>query len=243
MIEDRVWTRKPGPDVAGGDSVIPIRDNIRSRSVPITGYILIIGTAIVFIKELMLEDRLLNQAVATYGLVPAAFLAGLERNAADIAVYLPLITNLFLHGGWLHIIGNLWYLKIFGDNVEDYLGHGRFLLFYLLCGVIANLVQVFVDPASTVPTIGASGAISGVLGAYFISFPLAKVSTLIPIFFFVTVIEIPAMLFLGLWFFLQLQSGTASLYMTGTNVAWWAHVGGFAAGVILIKLFPRRNRY
>ena len=243
MIEDIARTRNTGPDVAGGDSVIPIRDNIRSRSVPISGYILMISTALVFIKELMLEDRLLNQAVATYGLIPAVFLAGLERNAADIAVYLPLISNLFLHGGWLHIIGNLWYLKIFGDNVEDRLGHGSFLLFYLLCGIIANLVQVIVDPTSTVPTIGASGAISGVLGAYFVSFPLAKVSTLVPIFFFVTVIEVPAMLFLGLWFFLQLQSGTASLYMTGANVAWWAHIGGFAAGVVLIKLFPRRSSY
>jgi membrane associated rhomboid family serine protease len=223
--------------------VIPIRDNIRSRSIPITGYILIISTAVIFMKELMLEDGQLDQMVATFGLIPAVFLSGLDSRLTDITVYLPLVTNLFLHGGWLHVIGNLWYLKIFGDNVEDRLGHGNFLIFYLLCGIIANLAQVIVDPASTVPTIGASGAISGVLGAYFISFPLAKVSTLIPIFFFVTVIEIPAMLFLGLWFVLQLQSGTASLYMAGTNVAWWAHIGGFAAGVILVKLFPRRNSY
>jgi len=223
--------------------VIPIRDNIRSRSIPITGYILIVITAFVFFKELMLDDRGLDQVVTTFGLIPAVFLTGLNRNIADVTVYLPLLTNLFLHGGWLHIIGNLWYLKIFGDNVEDRLGHGNFLIFYLLCGVIANLVQVMIDPASNVPTIGASGAISGVLGAYFISFPFAKVSTLIPVFFFITVIEIPAMLFLGLWFLLQLQSGTASLYMAGTNVAWWAHIGGFAAGIVLIKLFPRRNSY
>lgn len=223
--------------------MIPIRDNIRSRSIPITGYILIISTAVIFIKELMLEDGQLDQVITTFGLIPAVFLTGLDSRVTDITVYLPLVTNLFLHGGWLHVIGNLWYLKIFGDNVEDQLGHGNFLIFYLLCGVIANIAQVIIDPASTVPTIGASGAISGVLGAYFISFPLAKVSTLIPIFFFVTVIEIPAMLFLGLWFVLQLQSGTASLYMAGTNVAWWAHIGGFAAGVILIKLFPRRNSY
>lgn len=223
--------------------MIPIRDNIRSRSIPITGYILIVITAFVFFKELMLDDRGLDQVVTTFGLIPAVFLTGLNRNIADVTVYLPLLTNLFLHGGWLHIIGNLWYLKIFGDNVEDRLGHGNFLIFYLLCGVIANLVQVMIDPASNVPTIGASGAISGVLGAYFISFPFAKVSTLIPVFFFITVIEIPAMLFLGLWFLLQLQSGTASLYMAGTNVAWWAHIGGFAAGIVLIKLFPRRNSY
>lgn len=223
--------------------MIPIRDNIRSRSIPITGYMLIVTTAFVFFKELMLDDRGLDQVVTTFGLIPAVFLTGLDRNIADVTVYLPLLTNLFLHGGWLHIIGNLWYLKIFGDNVEDRLGHGNFLVFYLLCGVIANLVQVMIDPASNVPTIGASGAISGVLGAYFISFPFAKVSTLVPIFFFITVIEIPAMLFLGFWFLLQLQSGTASLYMAGTNVAWWAHIGGFAAGIVLIKLFPRRNSY
>lgn len=223
--------------------MIPIRDNIRSRSIPITGYILIIATAFVFFKELMLDNRGLDQVVTTFGLIPAVFLTGLERNLADVTVYLPLLTNLFLHGGWLHIIGNLWYLKIFGDNVEDRLGHGNFLVFYLLCGVIANLVQVMIDPTSNVPTIGASGAISGVLGAYFISFPFAKVSTLVPIFFFITVIEIPAMLFLGLWFLLQLQSGTAALYMAGTNVAWWAHIGGFAAGIVPIKLFPRRSSY
>lgn len=222
--------------------MIPLRDNIRSRSIPLVMYGFILLNGYVFYQELSMGDAALTRVIHTFGVKPYDFLQGLANQPGNLFLYVPLITNLFLHGGWLHIIGNMWYLKIFGDNIEDRIGHGNFLLFYLICGVAANLVQIILDPAARVPTIGASGAISGVLGAYLVCFPRAKVSTLIPIFIFFTIIDIPALLFLGLWFILQLQSGAASLVMAGTNVAWWAHAGGFLAGMLLIPLFPQRAR-
>lgn len=224
--------------------MLPIRDNIKSNSFPLVAVALILLNFYVFYQELILSDREFNRFLLTYGLVPAEFIAGIGRTSFDAAVYTPLVTNLFLHGGWMHIIGNMWYIWIFGDNIEDRLGHFRFLVFYVLCGIAANLAHIFIDPGSTVPTIGASGAVSGVLGAYLVTFPRAKVLTLVPIFFFLQIIEIPAMLFLGLWFLLQLQYGTISLLAAGTNVAWWAHIGGFVAGMLLIKLFtPRRSTW
>lgn len=221
--------------------MIPIRDNIRSNSTPIVGYCLILLNAYVFYQELVVDELVLDWILEQFGLIPIELMSGIAKNPLHPLLYLPLVTNLFIHGGWLHIIGNMWYLKIFGDNIEDRLGHFGFLVFYLLCGIAANLAQVFIDPSSDIPTIGASGAISGILGAYLLSFPWAKVSTFVPIFFFFTVVEIPAIIFLGFWFYLQLQSGTASLTMVGSNVAWWAHVGGFMAGAILILLFPKRR--
>ena len=223
--------------------MFPIRDNIPSRSTPFVMYGIILFNACIFYNELVVSDAELEKMVGFFGLIPFEFMQGLSANPVNIFVYVPLITNLFLHGGWLHIIGNMWYLKIFGDNIEDRMGHGMFFLFYILCGVVANIVQIIVDPASQIPTIGASGAISGVLGAYSVCFPSAKVSTVVFLFIFLTVIEIPALLFLGLWFFMQLQSGAASLFMAGSNVAWWAHIGGFLAGIVLVKLFPKRQSY
>ncbi|MBP2639543.1 MAG: rhomboid family protein [Firmicutes bacterium] len=223
--------------------MFPIRDNIPSRSTPFVMYGIILFNACIFYNELVVSDAELEKMVGFFGLIPFEFMQGLSANPVNIFVYVPLITNLFLHGGWLHIIGNMWYLKIFGDNIEDRMGHGMFFLFYILCGVVANIVQIIVDPASQIPTIGASGAISGVLGAYSVCFPSAKVSTVVFLFIFLTVIEIPALLFLGLWFFMQLQSGAASLFMAGSNVAWWAHIGGFLAGMALVNLFPKRQSY
>lgn len=221
--------------------MLPIRDNIKSASFPLFAVSLIVANFFVFYREIILSDQELNSFILTYGLVPASFMDNLNRGFTTLSAWSPLLTNLFLHGGWMHIIGNMWYIWIFGDNVEDRLGHMRFLLFYLLCGIAANLTHIFIDPGSTVPTIGASGAISGILGAYLVTFPWARVLTLIPIFFFIQFVEIPALIFLGLWFFIQLQYGTASLLMTGANIAWWAHIGGFIAGMILIKLMaPRR---
>lgn len=222
--------------------MIPIRDNIRSRSIPVVGCGLILLNAYVFYQELIVNESVLDQILDQYGLIPVDLVSELIKNPLQPLLYLPLVTNLFLHGGWLHIIGNMWYLKIFGDNIEDRLGHFGFLVFYLLCGIVANLAQIFFDPSSDIPTIGASGAISGVLGAYLVSFPWAKVSTFVPILLFFTVVEIPAIIFLGFWFYLQLQSGTASI-MAGSNVAWWAHIGGFMAGMILISIFPKRRHY
>jgi membrane associated rhomboid family serine protease len=151
---------------------------------------------------------------------------------------------MFLHGGWLHVIGNMLYLYIFGDNVEDILGHGRYLIFYLLCGVASFLVQILFQSNSMVPNVGASGAIAGVLGAYILLFPRARVVTLLPIFIFFTVVEIPAYIFLGIWFLIQFFSGALTLgraeALSG-GVAWWAHIGGFLVGMLLIKLMAPRG--
>jgi membrane associated rhomboid family serine protease len=215
--------------------VIPLRDNIRSRSFPFITILLIVVNFYSFYQELILSDATLNSFIENYGLIPAVFLANLTRHPLDIATYIPFISNLFLHGGWMHIIGNMWYLWIFGDNVEDCLGRLRFLCFYLACGIIANLAQIIVDPASVVPTIGASGAISGVLGAYLLLYPRARISMLIPLFPFFPVFQVRAMFFLVFWFLLQLQSGALALISTSANIAWWAHIGGFVAGMVLVK--------
>ena len=178
--------------------------------------------------------------VGVYGMTPAHFTGAIHSVSLNPFSYLPLVTNLFLHGGWLHIIGNLWFLWLFGSSVEYCLGHAHFLLFYFVCGIVANLTQVFFAPASLVPIIGASGAISGILGAYAVCFPFAKIKTLVPLFFFFTIIEIPALVFLAIWFIYQLQSGAASLSMGGSGIAWWAHVGGFVAGALLNRLWLKR---
>jgi membrane associated rhomboid family serine protease len=151
---------------------------------------------------------------------------------------------MFLHGGWLHVIGNMLFLYIFGDNVEDILGHGRYLAFYLLCGVASFLVQILFQSNSMVPNVGASGAIAGVLGAYILLFPRARIVTLLPIFIFFTVVEIPAFIFLGIWFLIQFLSGAMTLGRTSPlsgGVAWWAHISGFLVGMLLIKLMAPRG--
>jgi len=235
---------KPSLSLRGeGEKMIPIRDNNPTYSKPFVMYGIILLNVYVFYREVVISDPMLQRIIFDFGLVPAELVQGVTQNPLHLGIYIPLITNLFLHGGWLHIIGNMWYLKIFGDNIEDRIGHGQFLLFYILCGIVANVAQVIIDPASQTPTIGASGAISGVLGAYVLCFPWAKVSTLVPIFFFLTIIDIPALLFIGFWFYLQLLSGTAALTTAGSNVAWWAHIGGFVAGMILVVLFPKRQYY
>jgi membrane associated rhomboid family serine protease len=214
--------------------VFPLRDNISSRSWPLVTFLLIIANFCVFYQELSLSDPALNRLIGAWGLVPAQFIADLANRPLSPDTYLPLVANLFLHGGWLHIIGNMWYLWIFGDNVEDCLGKTRFLYFYIICGIIANLSQMVVDPGSTVPTIGASGAVSGVLGAYLMLYPRARISVFI--FILLPIIQVRAWLFLPLWFLLQLQNGTLSLFMSGANIAWWAHIGGFLGGMVLARL-------
>ncbi len=221
--------------------MFPLRDNIPSRSRPFVTVLLIAANFYFFFQELLLSDAALTNFIHTWGLVPASFLAGVARDPLDFTVYLPLFTDLFLHGGWLHILGNMWYLWIFGDNVEDSLGKVRFIYFYLFCGLIANAAQIIADPASTVPTVGASGAISGVLGAYLMLFPRARVATLIPLFPIFPIIQIPVLLFLPLWFLIQLQQGAAALFTHGSDVAWWAHIGGFAAGFALARIVRPRQ--
>jgi len=172
----------------------------------------------------------------------ALFLQGSPRYTLA-QVLLPFLTSMFVHGSWMHVIGNMWFLYIFGDNVEDYLGHFKYLVFYLLSGLIAMTLQVAIYPNSTVPTVGASGAIAGVLGAYFILYPRARVLT----WFFVFLFYIPAWVMLGYWFVLQFLAGAATLSMANATrdvggVAVWAHVGGFVAGVVMIKIFPERRQ-
>ncbi len=213
--------------------MIPLRDVIPSRTTPYITITIIILNALAWLFEVSLDPEVLNRFLAVYGVVPAYFSAP------------TLITSMFLHGGWMHIIGNMWYLWIFGDNVEDQLGHGRFIVFYLLCGVAAGLGQVFMDPSSTLPTIGASGAIAGVMGAYFVLYPRSRVLTLIPLIIIWEVIELPAFVLLGFWFLLQLFSAgsiavTASSHGSG-GVAFAAHVAGFLVGMAGVFVFRKRQ--
>src|SRR5437660_701208 len=227
--------------------MIPLRDATPRFSTPYITYFLIILNVVVFLYEAMLgapSHAALNALLFQFGVVPrvdTAILAGSTALSPALAV-IPLFTSMFLHGSWMHVIGNMWFLQIFGDNIEDYLGHFKYLVFYLLAGVLAMLTQFLVNPNSGVPTLGASGAIAGVLGAYFILYPKARVLT----WFFVFVLWIPAWIILGYWFVLQFLSGAAtSLTYEGHNVggvAFWAHVGGFVGGAIMIKLFPERRR-
>ncbi len=213
--------------------MIPLRDNIRTKSIPFMTYILIGANVLMFLVELSLGPNL-QRFIYIFGVVPQKVLyAVFEVPQLIPYAIVPFFTSLFLHGGWLHLLGNMLYLYIFGDNVESALGHVRYLIFYLGCGVAASLTHLLANPSSNAPTVGASGAIAGVLGAYFLLFPRAKVVTLVPIFFFITFIEIPAILFLGLWFLIQFMSGSISHGTGGaaTGVAWWAHIGGFAVGV------------
>ena len=201
--------------------MFPISDVIPSRTTPVVTVGLIVLNAMAFLYELNLSDAELDRLARTAGTVPAEF------SFADV------LTSMFLHGGWLHFLGNMLYLWIFGDNVEDSFGHARFLLFYLVCGAAAALTQVALHPSSTVPMIGASGAIAGVMGAYFVLFPQSRVLAGVFIIFFIDVIEIPAIFFLGIWFLMQLFSGVGSLVQTADGgIAFFAHVGGFAAGAV-----------
>jgi membrane associated rhomboid family serine protease len=223
--------------------VIPIRDTIRSRTAPVVTVALIVINVMVFLHEIALGPYI-ERFVYAYGLIPRRFVYW-PGDALDPMRLLPLFTSMFWHGGWLHLIGNMLYLWIFGDNVEDRLGHLRFLLFYIVAGAAAGLTHVALSPTSMLPTVGASGAIAGVLGAYLVTFPRSRVLTFVPIFFLPWFVEVPAVVYLILWFLMQLLEGIGSLGASVEigGVAVWAHVGGFVAGVVLVKLLqpPRRR--
>ncbi len=179
--------------------------------------------------------------VITYGFIPAEFSRGLDLPPfTGFPIWLTLFTSMFLHGGLLHVLGNMLYLWVFGDNVEGAMGRGRFLVFYLLCGAAAGMAQYALNPQAPIPLVGASGAIAGALGAYFMLFPTARVLTVIPILFFIRMVSIPAVIVLGIWFLLQLLNSAAS-FGASTGVAWFAHIGGFAAGMVLILAFRRKD--
>jgi membrane associated rhomboid family serine protease len=223
--------------------MIPLKDDNPTEITPIVTVSLIGLCSLVFFYQFSLVDRLGQLFVYQYGAIPAV-LFGLETLPQDVATIptsFTLITSMFLHGGLMHLIGNMLYLWIFGNNIEDAMGHSRFILFYILCGIAAAFTHALTDPGSTVPMIGASGAISGVLGAYLLLYPRASVLILIPLGFFTRMMYVPAGFVLGLWFLLQLISGGASLGRGGGGVAWFAHVGGFVAGMLLIGLFKRRS--
>lgn len=219
--------------------MIPIRDTIPSARVPIVNYSLIAVNLLLFLYEISLGEDLLP-FLDRYAVVPARLLGGGPGAAGSL--FTP-VTAMFLHAGWFHVLGNMLYLYIFGDNVEDAFGHARYLFFFLACGVASFAVQIAFQSASAVPNLGASGAIAGVLGAYFLLYPRARVVTLLPLFVFFTFVEIPAVVFLGLWFLMQFASGAASLGRpAGTGgVAWWAHIGGFLAGIVFLKLLGGRG--
>ncbi|HTO94750.1 MAG TPA: rhomboid family intramembrane serine protease [Bacteroidota bacterium] len=219
--------------------MIPLRDTVKSKTVPFVNYALIAMCGLVFLYELSLGERA-SHFIRTAGVTPAAVAETLFRGHMEARPALTLLTSMFLHGGWMHLLGNMLYLYIFGDNVEDRLGHGAYLVFYLLCGVGSALVQVYMQQSSAAPLIGASGAISGVLGAYFLLYPRARVLTLIPLFVFFPVVELSAFFFLGFWFLLQFLQGALSAgagEAASGGIAWWAHAGGFVVGAVLLPLF------
>ena len=198
---------------------------------------IILANAVAFFYELRIGPSALNGFINTWGLVPVRLWS--DPQSAWVTIF----SAMFLHGGWFHIVSNMWVLFIFGDNVEDRMGSGQYLVFYLLSGVAAGLMQAFLLPGSAAPMIGASGAIAGVLGAYLVLFPRARILSLVPIFFIFTLIEIPAIIFLLFWFASQLFSGFLSLGgASGSGVAWWAHIGGFLFGLLSMFVFARRRR-
>src|SRR3954467_9377458 len=226
--------------------MIPIRDDTPRYTTPYVNYLLIALNTLVFLFEVSLNAETRQVFVYQFGVEPVRVLSalGLAHVYAPHPSVMPLLTSMFLHASWLHLIGNMWALWIFGDNIEDYLGHFSYLIFYLISGLAASLLHVVINANSTVPSVGASGAIAGVMGAYFLLFPSARVLTLVP-FFVVFFTWLPAGLVLGYWFVVQFLSGTAGVISTaartGGGVAFWAHVGGFAAGAALVKLFPARR--
>ncbi len=227
--------------------MIPIRDTIPRQHFPFAIWALIAVNVYVFIRELALPLDSTEQFIYLFGLVPARFThPGWAASVGFPHSYWPFLTTMFLHGGWLHIIGNMWFLWIFGDNVEDRMGPVRFLVFYLLCGLAAGVVHVLTNPGSRVPAVGASGAIAGVMGAYVALFPRARIVAMFPIFFYPVFFQVPAFIYLGFWFFMQFFSGTLAIatHREVSGIAWWAHVGGFGAGILTFSLFlrPREPR-
>ncbi len=214
--------------------MIPLRDTQPSYSPPIATIAIISLNVLIFLYQLSLSPYETNYFIAHYGLIPDRF------------HYSATVTSMFVHGGWLHIIGNMWFLWIFGDNVEDVLGHWKFAIFYLLCGITAAFVHAYLNADSRVPTVGASGAIAGVMGAYLVKFPHSRIVTLLPIVIFFTTIEVPAYFMLIYWFVIQVFSGVGSIGYSNLSrggVAWFAHVGGFLAGIILVYAMGTHRRF
>jgi rhomboid family protein len=223
--------------------MIPLKDDQPRYSTPFVTWFLLALNIAVFLFEVALDDQSRNLFVYQFGVVPTQVTDSLASGSFGNG-FLPILTSMFLHASWLHLIANMWVLAIFGDNIEDHFGHFRYLLFYLASGLGASLMHIVFNLDSTIPSVGASGAIAGVMGAYFLLYPTARVLTLVP-FFFIFFTWLPAWLVLGYWFIVQFLSGTATAIATASKtsggVAFWAHVGGFATGIALVKLVPRRR--
>ncbi len=224
--------------------MLPFRDYNPSRTFPlVTIAIIVLNCAVLlymYYLQIAVSDKALDQFVHTYAVIPHAFVYPGNSGIPWWTIF----TAMFMHAGFVHLAGNMLYLWIFGNNIEDIMGPVRYLCFYLLCGVIATLTHIFMNPASTLPSLGASGAIAGVLGAYLVKFPRAQVDSCLFLFVFVTVVRLPAMVVLAFWFILQFFQGVAALTKTqqSAGVAFWAHIGGFVAGMILVNLFAKRDR-
>lgn len=240
----------PAATPAGLEAVFPIRDDNPHFLMPFVTFGLIAANGLAwFGLQGLGSEPLLSRSVCTLGLIPGELLGTLpagtvvplsDQSVCQITAepsWITPLSSMFLHGGWFHILSNMWFLWIFGNNVEDSMGHARFALFYLLCGLAAAAAQVYSNPDSSLPMVGASGAIGGVMGAYVVLYPRVHVHLLIVLGFYVTTVAVPAILMLGYWFLLQLVGGFGSLASEGGGVAFWAHAGGFAAGVVLIPFF------
>lgn len=227
--------------------MFPLYDNVRARSYPFVTFAIIILNVLAFIFEIS-RGAEIEEFVQTFGFVPARYSRGIVHpEYSMIEQILPFVTSLFLHGGFFHLILNMWFLWIFGDNVEDRMGHVRFAIFYLVCGLLATVTHFLTNLDSTLPSVGASGAIAGVMGAYFILFPGAMVTVLVPFFFIPLFFDIPAFFFLGFWFIMQFYGGYVTLLSPVEHVrgiAWWAHAGGFLGGMMLVFVFKKsKNKY
>lgn len=220
--------------------MIPLKDNMPTRHAPVVTLAIIGLNTYVYLKEFLLGPRASQRFIFYYGLIPCGLTGSCEIVGRAFSSEVTLLTSMFVHAGFFHFAGNMLYLWIFGNNVEDSMGKVRFAIFYLLSGLGAAAAQILVSPASRIPMVGASGAISGVLGAYLLLFPHARVLTLIPLGFFTQVAEIPAVIVLGFWIVVQLLNGLLTFNFQGGGVAWFAHIGGFAAGMLLIVVFKRR---
>ena len=229
--------------------MIPFRGNIPSRTYPLVTVGLIGANLLVFLYELSIPESQLAGFFELNGMVPSRIREmGVAPLSTGLAVTRGTLFSMFLHAGWLHLIGNMWCLWIFGDNIEDRMGHLRFLGFYVLCGIVASLTHLAFHSGSSVPTIGASGAVAGVLGAYLISYPFARILTVIPLIIVWPVVQLPAIVVLGFWFAVQVVNGTVGLGGSGSEasgIAWWSHIGGFLAGLVLVRFLarPRTRRY
>jgi membrane associated rhomboid family serine protease len=223
--------------------MIPLKDTILRQGFSVVTWVIILLNGIIFLYEISIPKDILQQLFYLFGLVPArySYPSWAVVQGLPFDHYLSFVTAMFLHAGWLHIIGNMWFLYVFGGTVEDRLGHVRFLFFYLLAGLGASLIYFLIDIHSRIPEFGASGAIAGVMGAYIVLFPRARIFTMILIFFFPFFVELSAFFYIGYWFLIQLFAGTISFAAQATQggVAWWAHVGGFVAGIVLVLLFRR----